>query len=77
MKEKILEILSQADKPARSAMEINDLLGFKSIDDYKMLEKVLNDMVKEGSLYYSDKKKRYLLQRSPERTPMNVCKLDK
>ena len=61
MKEEILNILSNPDKPAISAIEINDLLGFKSIDDYKMLEKTLDEMVREGSIYYSEKKKRYLL----------------
>ena len=61
MKEEIIKILSKPDKPASSAMEINDALGFTSIEDYKMLEKTLDGMVREGTLYYSEKKKRYLL----------------
>ena len=61
MKEKIIEILSNPDKPAISAIDINDMLGFKSIDDYKMLERTLEEMIKEGTLYYSEKKKKYLL----------------
>ena len=56
MKEKIIEILSNPDKPAISAIDINDMLGFKSIDDYKMLERTLEEMIKEGTLYYSEKK---------------------
>ena len=61
MKEEVIKILSNPNKPAMSAIDINDALGFKSIDDYKMLEKILDDMVKEGTIYYSEKKKRYLL----------------
>ena len=61
MKEEVIKILSNPNKPAMSAIDINDALGFKSIDDYKMLEKTLDDMVKEGTIYYSEKKKRYLL----------------
>ena len=61
MKEEIISILNNPDKPAMSAMDINDKFGFTSIEDYKMLEKTLESMVKEGTLYYSEKKKRYLL----------------
>ena len=61
MEEKIIEILNNQDKPAMSAIEINDRLGFKSIEDYKELEKVLEKMTREGIVYYSEKKKRYLL----------------
>lgn len=61
MEQDILEILSDTNKPAKSIIEINDELGFTNIEDYKKLEKTLEKMVKEGTLYYSDKKKRYLL----------------
>lgn len=57
----IIEVLSNLDRPAMSAIEINDELGFTSIDDYKVLEKKLNEMTAKGILYYSEKKKRYLL----------------
>lgn len=61
MEDKIIEILSDVDRPAKSAIEINDELGFTNIEDYKKLEKVLDGMAKEGILYYSEKKKRFLL----------------
>ena len=61
MEENIIEILSNIDKPAMSSIEINDKLGLQTIDDYKKLEHVLEDMTREGILYYSEKKKRYLL----------------
>lgn len=61
MEHDIIEILSNQDKPAMSAIEINDALGFTSIEDYKVLEKKLEEMTSKGILYYSDKKRRYLL----------------
>ena len=61
MEENIIEILSNIDKPAMSSIEINDKLGLQTIDDYKKLEHVLDDMTRNGILYYSEKKKRYLL----------------
>lgn len=57
----IVSVLSNQDRPAMSAIEINDALGFTSIDDYKELERKLEEMTGKGILYYSDKKKRYLL----------------
>ena len=57
----IIEILDNLDKPAMSAIEINDALGFTSIEEYKVLEQKLEEMTSKGILYYSDKKKRYLL----------------
>ena len=38
MEDRIIEILSSQDKPAQSAIEINDALGFSDIEDYKKLE---------------------------------------
>ena len=61
MEERIVEILSNSERPAMSAIEINDELGFLNIEDYKKLESTLDSMVREGILYYSEKKKRYLL----------------
>lgn len=57
----IIEVLDNQDKPAMSAIEINDKLGFTSIEEYKTLERKLNEMTNKGILYYSEKKKRYLL----------------
>ena len=61
MEEQIIELLSKKDGPAKSAIEINDELGFTSIEEYKKLESTLEEMTTKGILYYSDKKKRYLL----------------
>ena len=61
LEQEILEILDNQDKPAKSSIEINDELGFTSIEDYKNLEKTLEEMTSKGILYYSEKKKRYLL----------------
>ena len=61
MEESIIEVLNNVDRPAMSAIEINDELGFETIEDYKKLESVLADMCTKGILYYSEKKKRYLL----------------
>lgn len=61
MEQDIVKILSNQDRPSMSAIEINDLLGYKSIDDYKKLLLKLEEMEKNGILYYSEKKKRYLL----------------
>ena len=62
MEERIIEILSNKDKPAMSAIEINDKLGLKSIEDYKKVVAILNQMSKDGIVYYSEKKQRYLYQ---------------
>ena len=61
MEQNIIELLSNQDRPAMSSIEINDGLGFTSIDDYKALERKLEEMTIKGILYYSEKKKRYLL----------------
>ncbi len=61
MEQDIIELLNNQDKPAMSAIEINDALGFTSIEDYKKLDSKLNEMTSQGILYYSQKKKRYLL----------------
>ena len=61
LEQDIIEILSNEDRPAMGAIEINDALGFTSIEDYKILERKLEEMTSKGILYYSEKKKRYLL----------------
>ena len=59
MEEKIIELLKNSDK-ALSVTEINDSLGFNSVDELKQLLKVLNEM--EDSLkIYRTKKNNYLL----------------
>lgn len=59
MKEIILDKLR--DNTSLTIMELNDLLGLTTIDEYKSLQNTLNEMVSDGILYYSDKKKKYLL----------------
>lgn len=59
MKEIILDKLR--DNTSLTIMELNDLLGLTTIDEYKSLENTLDEMVSDGILYYSDKKKKYLL----------------
>ena len=59
MEEKILEILSSSDK-ALDIHEINDLLGFSSVDELKELIKTLN-ILEESLKVYRTKKDRYLL----------------
>lgn len=61
MEQDIIEVLSNPDKPAMCAIEINDALGFTAIEDYKKLVSKLEEMTSKGILYYSEKKKRYLL----------------
>ncbi len=59
MEERIIELLKNTDK-ALSVEEINDELGFNSVDELKQLLKVLNEM--EDSLkIYRTKKNNYLL----------------
>ncbi len=59
MKEIILDKLR--DNTSLTIMELNDLLGLTTIDEYKSLQDTLDEMVSDGILYYSDKKKKYLL----------------
>ena len=61
MEQNIIDLLSNQNKPSMSSIEINDALGYKSIEDYKELMKELETLVKNGTLYYSEKKKKYLL----------------
>ena len=61
MEQDIINILNNQDKPSLSAIEINDELGFTMIEEYKKLEDILNKMTSQGILYYSEKKKKYLL----------------
>ena len=61
MEQEIINILSDQDRPALSAIEINDELGLTLIEEYKELESTLQKMTSQGILYYSEKKKRYLL----------------
>ena len=59
MEEKILEILRNSDK-ALDIHEINDLLGFSSVEELKELIKTLN-VLEESLNVYRTKKDRYLI----------------
>lgn len=59
MKERIIEILT--DNTSLTVMEINDKLLLNTIDEYQRLQSNLDELVSEGILYYSDRKKKYLL----------------
>ena len=50
MEEKIIELLKNSDK-ALSVTEINDGLGFNSVDELKQLLKVLNHMEDSLKIY--------------------------
>lgn len=59
MKERIIEILTE--NTSLTIMEINDKLFLNTIEEYQRLESDLDSLVSDGILYYSDKKKKYLL----------------
>jgi len=59
MTEKIIEILNTY--PSLSIMDINDKLSLTSTEEYQTLQNELDKLVSEGIVYYSDKKKKYLL----------------
>ena len=59
MKEKIIDLLTS--NTSLTIMEINNLLSLTTIDEYKTLQNNLDELVSDGIIYYSDKKKKYLL----------------
>ena len=59
MKERIIDELNKT--ASLTIMEINDRLGLTTIEEYKRLDAVLNELTSSGILYYSEKKKKYLL----------------
>ena len=61
MEEKIIEVLSNQDKQSMTITEINDALNLETIEEYQKLQNTLEEMTVDGVLYYSDKKKKYLL----------------
>lgn len=60
MKEDIINLLNGVDK-SYTIMEINDLLGLTTIDEYQILQNTLEELCSSGVVYYSEKKKKYLL----------------
>jgi len=59
MKERIKEILTE--NTSLTIMDINDKLSLSTIEEYQRLESTLDELVSDGILYYSDRKKKYLL----------------
>lgn len=59
MKERIIELLN--DNISLTIMDINDKLSLKTIEEYQRLENILNELVSDGILYYSERKNKYLL----------------
>jgi len=64
MKEKIVEVLQNIHE-AKTAMEINDLLDFSRVEDYKEVQDTLNKLVEEYIVYYTKKEKYILLKNCP------------
>ena len=61
MKEEIKKILNDKTSPSFTIEEIINILDLNTVDEYKKVQEELNAMVKDGSVYYSEKKKKYLL----------------
>ena len=61
MKEKIIKVLSNQDKQSLTITEINDELHLETIEEYQKLQNTLEEMTSDGIIYYSEKKKKYLL----------------
>lgn len=59
MKERIIELLNE--NTSLTIMEINDKLLLNTIGEYQRLQSELDELVSDGILYYSEKKKKYLL----------------
>ena len=64
MKDKILELLTNIHE-AKEAIEINDMLGLKSADEYRELCDTLENLVKEYLIYKTKKDKYILLKNCP------------
>ena len=75
MKEIVIEKLKE--NTSLTIMEINDLLGLTTIEEYQSLENTLDSLVSDGILYYSDKKKKYLLLENSHLVKGNLILNDK
>jgi len=61
MEEKIIEVLNNQDKQSLTITQINDALNLTTIEEYQILQNTLEEMIADGIVYYSEKKKKYLL----------------
>ena len=64
MKEQILEILKDVHE-AKEAIEINDMMGLKTAEEYKELVDTLSELVNEYIVFYTKKGKYILLNNCP------------
>ena len=61
MKDKILEYLEEKES-AKEIIDINDFIGLTSADELYELQKELDDLVKNG-IVHETKKKKYMLMK--------------
>ena len=61
MKEEIKRVLNDKTSPSFSIEEIINILDLNTVEEYKKVQEELNTMVTDGTIYYSEKKKKYLL----------------
>jgi len=59
MEQDILKILRDKKNTSLTSIEINDYLGYESVEDYEKVESTLAKLCQDGKIYYSEKKKRY------------------
>ena len=64
MRERILELLENIHE-AKETMEINDLLGLTTAEEYRELQDTLNQLVDEYLVFYTKKGKYILLKNCP------------
>ncbi len=64
MKEDLLELMKNIHE-AKEPMELNDLMGYKSAEDYRALCDILNELVDEYLVYKTKKEKYILLKNCP------------
>ena len=59
MKERIIELLTS--NTTLTILELNDMLELTTVEEYQRLANTLDELVRDGVLYYSDRKSKYLL----------------
>ncbi len=64
MKEKILNLLENIHE-AKEAIEINDMLGLKTAEEYREVQDTLNELVDEYQVFFTKKGKYILLKNCP------------
>lgn len=64
MKEQILALMDKVHE-AKEAIEINDMLGLTTVEEYKELQKCLDELVDSYVMFYTKKEKYILLKNCP------------